>query len=65
MSEYRGKDLDAEDLDSRMDKFRTMVFESDLDLGLGTVYEIYNSRWVIEIFFRTQESGLDQDATRV
>lgn len=65
MSKHRGENFDAEDLNSKRDEFGTMVFESDLDLGLGTVYEIYNSRWVIEILFRTQESGLDQNTTRV
>ena len=65
MSHHRGKDFNADDLNNRREEFGTMVFESDLDLSSGTVYEIYNSRWVIEILFKRQESELDQDTTRV
>jgi hypothetical protein len=65
MSRHRGKDFDADDLNNKRKEFGTIVFESDMDLSLGTVYEIYNSRWVIEILFRRQESDLDQDTTRV
>ncbi len=65
MSSHIGEDFDADDLNSRRREFGTLVFESDLDLESGTVYEIYNSRWLIEIFFRTQETGMDLDTTDV
>lgn len=64
MSQHRGKDFDSEDLESRRREFGTIVFESDLDMECGTAYETYESRWLIELFFRRQEDTMEQDDTR-
>lgn len=64
MSQHRGKDFDPEDLESRRREFGTIVFESDLDMECGTAYETYESRWLIELFFRRQEDTMEQDDTR-
>ncbi len=64
MSQHRGEDFDPEDLESRRKDFGTIIFESDLDMECGTAYETYESRWLIELFFRRQEDTMEQDDTR-
>lgn len=65
MSTHKGKDFKPEVLNERRIEFGSLVFESDMDLDLGVVYEIYNSRWLIEIFFRTQQTEMGLDTTGV
>lgn len=64
MSQHKGADFDPEDLESRRKDFGTIIFESDLDMECGTAYETYDSRWLIELFFRRQEDTMEQDDTR-
>lgn len=64
MSMNRGPDYDPEDLEKRRRSFGTLVFESDLELESAEVYEIYDSRWLIELFFRSQEDQMELDDTR-
>lgn len=64
MSQHKGADFDAEDLESRRKDFGTIIFESDLDMDCGTAYETYESRWLIELFFKRQEDTMEQDDTR-
>jgi len=57
-------DFDAKDLLSRRSTFGAIVFESDLEMDSSKAYEIYNSRWLIELFFRSQEDIMEMDDTR-
>ncbi len=64
MSQHKGTDFDPEDLELRRRSFGTIIFESDLDMECGTAYETYDSRWLIELFFRRQEDTMELDDTR-
>ncbi len=64
MSGHRGKDFDAGDLEEKRMSFGTLVFESDTEMECGEVYEIYCNRWLIELFFRSQEDAMEMDTTR-
>lgn len=64
MSAHRADGIDAEDLEHSRPLFGTIIFQSDLEMSCGTVYETYNSRWPIELFFRSQEDTMEMDDTR-
>ena len=64
MSKHRGDDYDAEDLAKKMLSFGTLVFESDTEMECSEAYEIYENRWLIELFFRSQEDTMGMDTTR-
>ncbi|MCQ2070043.1 MAG: transposase [archaeon] len=44
--------------------FGTIVFQSDLDLEPGFVYDTYSGRWDIECLFRMHRSDLELDDAR-
>lgn len=64
MADHTGGSFDPKELEERRRFFGTLAFESDLDLECGKVYEIYGSRWLIELFFRNQVDGMGMDDTR-
>lgn len=64
MSAHRADGIDAEDLERSRPLFGTIMFQSDLDMSCGTAYETYDSRWLIELFFRSQEDTMEMDDTR-
>lgn len=55
---------DPEDLKARRPAFGTIVFQSDLDLTSARVNQMYEDRWLIELFFKFYSSQLDFDDTR-
>ncbi len=64
MANHRGNDFDPEDLERSRPLFGTIMFQSDLEMSCGTAYETYDSRWLIELFFRSQEDTMEMDDTR-
>lgn len=64
MSTHRGDDFDADDYARSRQLFGTIVFQSDLEMPCGVAYETYESRWLIELFFRSQEDTMEMDDTR-
>lgn len=64
MSTHGGSSFDAKELESVRPYFGTLAFESDMDLACGKAYEIYGSRWLIELFFRSQQDSMEMDDTR-
>ena len=45
--------------------FGTIVFQSNYDMDLARVYDIYQDRWQIESLFKFHKTGLDEDDTRM
>lgn len=64
MSAHRADGIDMEDLERSRPLFGTIMFQSDFEMSCGTVYATYDSRWLIELFFRSQEDTMDMDDTR-
>lgn len=64
MSAHRADGIDMEDLERSRPLFGTIMFQSDLEMSCGTAYETYDSRWLIELFFRSQEDTMEMDDTR-
>lgn len=63
-SAHRADGIDMEELERIRPLFGTIMFQSDLEMSCGTVYETYDSRWLIELFFRSQEDTMEMDDTR-
>ncbi|MCQ2071396.1 MAG: transposase, partial [archaeon] len=61
---HKGADFDPHVLETLRPSFGTLVFESDTEMECEKVYETYSSRWLIEMFFRSQEDALEMDDTR-
>ena len=61
----KGDVLDPADFARKKERFGTIVFESDLDMPLETVFRCYAERWQIELVFRSYKNDLLMDRTRV
>lgn len=57
--------LDPVDFAKKKERFGTIVFESDQDMPLETVYHCYSDRWQIELLFRSYKNDLLMDRTSV
>ena len=57
--------LDIRDYEEKKKSFGTIVFQSNYDLDLNSVYDIYSKRWQIETLFRFHKTTLDEDDTRM
>lgn len=57
--------FDTDEYKDKDSKFGTIVFESNKDMDLITVYESYGERWNIELVFKYYKSALELDETRV
>lgn len=64
MLSHTGKDFDPKELEEIRPSFGTIVFESDLEMESATAYSIYESRWMIELFFKFDKDELDLDGVR-
>lgn len=64
MKNHQGDRFDADDLAEARSSFGTLSFRSDQEMEPGRVYRIYDSRWLIELFFRSQEDIMGMDDTR-
>ena len=64
MSAHRADGIDTEDLEHSRPLFGMIIFQSNLEMSCGTVYKTYNSRWLIELFFRSREDTIGMDNTR-
>jgi hypothetical protein len=62
---HKGKPFDADHLSKSDERFGTVVFESDVDTDPGTIYKMYDERWLIEECFRYYKNVTDFDDTRV
>ena len=58
-------DFDLDDYRIKVQRFGTIVFESDLDLPPRIVYLCYCDRWLLELIFRQYKSIEDLDQTQV
>lgn len=58
-------DVDPELLATKRLEFGTVVFQSDLEAPPSKIYDVYMSRWTIELLFKFFETELDMDDTRV
>lgn len=56
--------FDPEDLAESRPSFGTLTFRSDVEMEPAKVYKVYDSRWLIELFFRSQEDVMGMDDTR-
>ena len=53
--------FDKDDFRKKSESFGTIVLESNRNLDLKTVYDFYDSRWLIELVFRYYKNSLDLD----
>lgn len=59
------KGLNSDEMSKRMQRFGTLILESDLEMTPEQVYGIYKDRWLIEELFRLFKNIEDMDDTRV
>ena len=64
MLAHTGDAFDPADLERERARFGTVVFESDLEMDCATVMSVYDSRWIIEMFFKFGKSELGLDDVR-
>ena len=64
LKNHQEKDFDPDELMWIRSSFGTLAFRSDLDLEPAKIYGIYDSRWLIELFFKSQEDIMGMDDTR-
>ena len=62
---FSSKKFTIEKYTSKSDAFGTIVFESDLDLDILTIYKSYEDRWNIEIFFNFYKDILERTKVNV
>ena len=60
-----GKAFNKEKYWEQRSEFGSIVFESDQDLSLATVYKIYDARWAIELLFKAFKNEECLDETNV
>lgn len=60
-----GETFDKENYWKKRNAFGSIVFESDQDLSLATVYKIYDARWDIELLFKAFKNEECLDETNV
>lgn len=61
----RAKNINEEKYEKRLKEFGTIVFESDLDLTCEEAYDLYSSRWEIEVIVRYYKHACELDDVRV
>lgn len=64
MARQKGE-FDEDAYEEKKDGFGTIVFVSDLDMDLATVYSCYQDRWKIEMIFKAYKSNLELVTTNV
>ena len=64
LKNHQDEDFNPDDLMKTRPSFGTLTFRSDLDMEPAKVYGISDSRWLIELFFRSQEDIMGMDDTR-
>lgn len=57
-------DFELDKYHTMMERFGTIVFESDLDLSPRTIYLCYGDRWQLELVFRLYKRDIDLDKTQ-
>ena len=59
------KNFNVGDFNKDRELFGVVIFESNLDTDLSTIYKIYDTRWEIEILMRYYKQTCEFDTTRV
>ena len=64
-SASKHKNFDFEKYSQKRDAFGLILFESDLDMTLAEAYNVYKSRWKLEVVFGYYKADITQNQTNV
>jgi hypothetical protein len=64
-SASKHKNFDFEKYSQKRDTFGLILFESDMDMTLAEAYNVYKSRWKLEVVFGYYKADITQNQTNI